>query len=407
MTEPLHQNRPPLNPNHREVADLLGRLAGFRFETTMASRLDRCLRERASALGETEDAYVARLRVDPEARQQLLDRLTVQETSFFRDPGQLEAFRDHVLAGLPPSSTVWSAGCATGQEPYTLAMLFVEGGRDDLRVVATDVSTAALARAADARYVDRELRGLSPERRERFFSRVGDSWTPLPTVRSRVSFAHHNLITDAPPVPAGACPVVFCRNVLIYFRPDGLRRAVDVLTDAVRPGGHLFAGFSESLWQVTDRLRLVRVGQSFAYLRPARPTAPSGPLPPTGAAPRRPAGPGHDRRSVPAPGTTGAALPSVDELLARGEAATARGDHGGAATSFRAAAYLDGDQPLVHLRLGLALEQSGDPGGARRAFAASRSALRRCDADRLSAELGGHSVDELALLLERKLRGGG
>src|SRR6185312_14086517 len=103
-----------------------------------------------------------RLEHDADAFQSLLDRITVQETSFFRDPGQFTALAS-ILTSIVEPVTIWSAGCANGQEAYSLAMTLAESGIEDWRVIASDISTSALSRTEEACYSERELRGLSPE----------------------------------------------------------------------------------------------------------------------------------------------------------------------------------------------------------------------------------------------------
>jgi chemotaxis protein methyltransferase CheR len=180
----------------------------------------------------------------------------------------------------------------------------------------------------------------------------------------------------------------------------------------VPPTAFLFLGYSESLWQVSDRFQLVRLGEAFAY-RPATTTTAAAPerlTPPP--APRRLAPP-PVRRALPPSPPQRPAPPSrpepveaggVVELMAEGEAALDRGEHDVAVTAFRKAAYLDPDHPIAHLDLGLALEVAGDEQAARRAYAAARAALDRCDTAAVEAALEGYQLDGLIRLLDGKLR---
>ncbi|MEY2567998.1 MAG: chemotaxis protein methyltransferase CheR [Actinomycetota bacterium] len=398
-----------------EVGRLLSRRVGLRLDPAIRGRLERAVRDEALRHGENETDYVKRLEADPERLQELLNRVTVQETSFFRDPGQFAAFSEHVVPTLQAQGgrvEIWSAGCANGQEPYSLAMTLAESGIADWHVIASDVSTDALGRTRAARYADRELRGLSSAQRASHLVPLGGGeWQVTPELRDRVTTIRHNLAADAPPITPGQCEVVFCRNVLIYFGHDDVVAFLDRLKAALPPEGYLFLGYSESLWQVTDRFQLVRLGDAFAY-RPApnapkpespqlaessrvrpSPPAPPRPLPSPPKAPRpRPAPP----ESVPQQG--------VVELMADGEAALGRGEHGDAVTAFRKAAYLDPDHPIAHLNLGLALEVAGDIAAARRAYAAARAAIDRCDTAAVEATLEGYHLDGLTRLLERKLQ---
>ena len=396
-----------------EVGRLLSRRVGLRLAPAIRGRLARAVRDEAERRGEEEAAYVDRLDADPERLQDLLNRVTVQETSFFRDPGQFAALAGHVLPALRADGGrvhIWSAGCANGQEPYSLAMALDESGIADWQVTASDLSTDALARTRAARYRDRELRGISPERRTRHLVRAGDQWEIAPRLRGRVTAVRHNLAADPPPFAAGQCQVVFCRNVLIYFGHDDVVAFLHRLGAYLPASGHLFLGYSESLWQVTDRFQLVRLGDAFAY-RPSSPagSAPRRPQaarqqepPPPPAATRKEAAP--DRRPerphlapAPTPPT------SVAELMAEGEAALGRAEHATAITAFRKAAFLDPDHPIAHLNLGLALEVVGDVAAARRVYAAARAAIDRCDMAAVESTLEGYHLDDLIRLLDAKV----
>jgi chemotaxis methyl-accepting protein methylase len=386
-----------------EAGRLLARRVGLRLDPAIRGRLARAVRDEAERLGESAADYVVRLERDAVALQGLLNRVTVQETSFFRDPGQFLAFANDVLPSLAEDGSpvqVWSAGCSNGQEAYSLAMVLAEHGRSDWQVVATDISTKALARTAAARYAERELRGLSPERRVRHFVPVSGTpgtWEVTPSLRERVLTRRHNLAADPPPSPAGSCQVVFCRNVLIYFGHDDVVEFLSRLSTWLPRGGHLFLGYSESLWLVSDRFHLVRLGDAFAYRNGPAPSdstttrVPARTSPPPQATPR--AAP-----SLPSPGSD----PGVAQLLAEGEAAMGARDYTGAVTAFRKAAYVDPDQPVAHLSLGLALEAIGDPTAAQRAYVAARAAVDRGDTAAIETTLEGYGLDELTRLLELK-----
>lgn len=395
-----------------EVGRLLARRVGLRLDPAIRGRLEHAVRDQAAKHGEDQAEYAAQLEDDPARLQELLNRVTVQETAFFRDPGQFAALADHVLPAFAATTErleIWSAGCANGQEPYSLAIALAESAVAEWRVTASDVSTDALSRTRAARYAERELRGLSPERRERYLDRVSDrEWQVVPELRDRVTTLRHNLAQDPPPFAAGQCQVVFCRNVLIYFGHADVVAFLDRLKATLAPSAYLFLGYSESLWQVTDRFQLARLGDAFAY-RPARGTAPAvnvrtSKAPPPVAprvAPTAPSSkplPRHRRRSA-AP----TAAPSAVELMAAGEAALDRGEHLEAVTAFRKAVYLDPDHPVAHLNLGLALEVAGDGPASLRAYAAARAAVDRCDTAAVEAALEGYQLDGLLRLLDRKL----
>lgn len=413
-----------------QAARLLSRRVGLRSDPAIRARLTRAVRDEAERRDLDVASYVARLDTDGAALQDLLDRVTVQETSFFRDPGQFDALARDVLPTLASTGRpvrVWSAGCANGQEAYSLAMVLAESDLPGWEVVATDISTRALRRTERARYQQRELSGLTPERRDRFMVERGAEWEVVPTLRSRVSVQANNLAVDPPPVPPGLCDVVFCRNVLIYFGRDDVVALLRQWARWLPPGAYLFLGYSETLWQVTDHFELVRLGDAFVYrngpaargpmalsaslrtMAPRRldpPPLDRPPLdrPPESAAPPAAAVKPHADQDRPEPaivvgppddGSAGAAMEA-------GAAALARGDPDEAVRCFRRAVYLDSDLPLAHLHLGLALEEVGQDVAARRSFAAARAALDRVGPGALEEGLEGYHVDELIRLLETK-----
>ena len=396
-------------PALEEVGRLLSRRVGLRLDPAIRGRLARAVRDEASRIQVGEQDYVARLGGDADLLQSLLNRVTVQETSFFRDPGQFDALAAHVLPALRERGgrvQVWSAGCANGQEPYSLAMTLVESGIADWHVIASDVSTNALARTRAGRYRERELRGLSPERRRRHLTQLShDEWEIAAPLRERVTTIRHNLAEEPPPFALGACQIVFCRNVLIYFGHDDVVAFLERLATTLTDDAVLFVGYSESLWQVTEQFELTPIGKAFSY-RKARPHATArvrtAAPPPPKASPMPPPRPAP---VVDARPTELVATPGPTELMAMGEAALDRGDHAEAVNAFRKAVFLDVDHPIAHLNLGLALEVAGDSSAARRAFAAARAALERCDTAEVEAALEGYHLDDLIQLLELKAGG--
>lgn len=174
----------------------------------------------------------------------LLETLTAippcGETSFFRHGDQLEAVRA-LLPTLDQGGPLrcWSAGCASGAEPLSLAMLLREAGRSGDRILATDSSSAELLAARAACYAEWTLRRVDERRRARWFHPGAAGWRPVADLREMVDYRHHDLCGEPPP---GRFDLVLCRNVLIYFDGAGAARALDRLLSAVRPGGLLVLG---------------------------------------------------------------------------------------------------------------------------------------------------------------------
>ncbi|HEX5194844.1 MAG TPA: CheR family methyltransferase [Solirubrobacteraceae bacterium] len=358
----------------------------------------------------------------------LIDEVTVQETYFFRELRELQAIDwrqllDKARETGAATVRVWVAACATGEEAYSLAILASEslgGDGTPVTILATDVSVAALARAAAGDgYADRSVRNLSPELRDRYLEQEDGRYRVRSKLKSLVRFRHHNLVTDSSP-PLGEVPfdVVACRNVLIYFDRPTVQAVRRALERSLRPQGHLILGAADRLTGTADALASVGAGPR-ELGRPRRPKRqlrrPLG-LPPTAAEDRSPAG----ERRAPA---TGAglrdgtavngqaqrrddaridealaaaddgdleralelvnALLADDELMAdayfiRGLVELERGDPGAAAGSLRRCLYIDPSFGLAAFELGRAQEARGDERAARRAY---EQALRALDPD--------------------------
>jgi chemotaxis protein methyltransferase CheR len=266
-----------------QVRTLLAASAGLVFDECRRDSLAYSLGERVGAcgLGSVEE-YLALLAGPGAAEelQALLNEVTIQETHFFRNPPQFRALRQHVLPQLirraAASGTrrlrIWSAGCSTGEEPYSIAMLLREQlpltDGWDVKVVATDVSTRALAAARAARYGERALLAADKDDVARWFVRHGDEYVVRPEVRELVEFRHHNLVTEPVPFPRDEpIDLLLCRNVTIYFSRDTTRQLMTRFHSALSDGGYLFLGHSETLWQINDSFRLITLGDAFVYRR--------------------------------------------------------------------------------------------------------------------------------------------
>jgi chemotaxis protein methyltransferase CheR len=186
----------------------------------------------------------------------LLQRLLTQETSFFRYPAIFEALEKKVLPDLhmkkfwesPRSLRIWSAGCATGEEAYSIAMTVADAiefaDAWNIHVLATDVSRQALEHAEHGVYEPRDMETVSPRQREQYFSSVGDHHLVRPRIRNMVTFAPMNL---AQVVYMGKFDCIFCMNVLIYFSEERQQQLIQRFYEYLEPGGYLFLGHAESI----------------------------------------------------------------------------------------------------------------------------------------------------------------
>ncbi|HEY1526345.1 MAG TPA: protein-glutamate O-methyltransferase CheR [Candidatus Angelobacter sp.] len=186
----------------------------------------------------------------------LLQRLLTQETSFFRYPAIFEALEKKVLPDLhmkkfwenPRSLRVWSAGCATGEEAYSIAMTVADAiefaDAWNIHILATDVSRQALDHAEHGVYEPRDLETVTPRQREQYFSRLADHYLVRPRIRNLVTFAPMNL---AQVVYMGKFDCIFCMNVLIYFSEERQAQLIQRFYEYLEPGGYLFLGHAESI----------------------------------------------------------------------------------------------------------------------------------------------------------------
>jgi chemotaxis protein methyltransferase CheR len=232
----------------------------------LVGRLGRRLRE--LGLDSFED-YLGRVESSADERVLMLDAIATNETRFFREPGQFEFLKERVLPAWledaaqgkrPRRLRIWSAGCSTGEEPFSLAMLLASFFPKtwDLEILATDLSTKALARARAGVWPLERSREIPPELLKAYMLRgTGPEDGKMkagPELRALVRFERLNLAGDNWP-PDGPFDAILCRNVLIYFDAGGKRRAVARLLDRLAPGGFFFVGHAESLNGIADRMR--------------------------------------------------------------------------------------------------------------------------------------------------------
>lgn len=380
------------SPTAAELAPVLAWVraeTGLDFEgghrTRMAATLQRAWA--ASGAGSHEE-YLDVLRSTPEAFVDLAERLTIGESYFFREPAHFALLRDRIvpahqdLHGGP--LRIWSAGCAGGEEPHSVAIVLDEiGALDHAVIVATDLSERALDRAREGLYGHWSLRRCDDEQRRRWFHPHGPRWRVDDRYRAAVTWRTSGLL-DGP--PGRGFHVVLCRNVLIYLSSDALVQVADSLHDALAPGGWLLVGASDPMLDHAG-LELVVGEHGVAYRRadPRRSAAPA-PRPGPKAAGSAPAptkvlerraraarrGPSSPRPAAVqrAPSATPPDAP-VGDAQARLDAAVAHLDGGrydDAAVEAAAARYLDPGLVGAHLLLAHACDVRGDHHRAARSY---------------------------------------
>ena len=434
---------------------LLAARLGLQFDERQDDRLSAALGRAAGDAG--PERFLDQMELAPTRAglDALAAELTVGETFFFRHPEQLEALRAELLPslvrGLPPGGRlrVLSAGCATGEEAYTLAITLHRAGLQaqgiDWEVLALDVNPLALARAAVARYGEWSLRATPPEQRDLWFRRVGDhEWTPLPSIRQRVRFELRQLgQPDAAFWTPDRFDVIFCRNVLMYLEPAALRQAIHHLTGSLTAGGALFLGHAETLrGQSQARAAGLALRQShgcFFYRRESPEAPPAWPFPwgsPDRAAEHPPPLPA----AAPPPGPAAAqsadqalldealllveagqvedglracarliaprtpAALQADVLFLQGLAMEERGQLPAAEWHHQRAAAKDAAFALPHLRLGLLARRRGEVVAARRELRRALELLEGESTERLRRFGGGFERDDLRRLCRDEIQ---
>jgi chemotaxis protein methyltransferase CheR len=256
--------------------------AGIHFQDNkkyvLESRLSRRLEELEF---ENFDQYLLFLTAGPyqmDEFQEMFNRITINETSFFRNEPQLEVFEHTVLPQLlearkaKKTLRIWSAACSSGEEPYTLAIqihrsLGVRLMDWRIEILGTDISEKVLLHAQEGRYVHYAVRTVNPMILSRYFKQEGSFYVLDPTIRSMVHFEKLNLKDGIAARRFGKWDVIFCRNVMIYFDDKMKTHCAKLFHDQLEPDGTLFIGHSETLRSIPVPLQPMPIPQAFAYTR--------------------------------------------------------------------------------------------------------------------------------------------
>jgi chemotaxis protein methyltransferase CheR len=261
------------------LRDLIHEQTGLFYEDSKRDLLANKLSPRAIERGfDSFLDYYYLLKYDPAAGAEwshVMDALSVQETYFWREIDAVRALVQVLLpqwqatqAGAP--LRIWSAACATGEEPLTIAIALAEAGwfeRMPIEIHATDASPAAISVARRGTYRKRSFRTLPPALHEKYFFEVAGGWQIAPELHARVRWATANLNTPADVAPRARVPVIFCRNVFLYFSAEAIRRTVQMFGSEMEAPGYLFIGVSESLLRITDTFELREIGGAFVYVK--------------------------------------------------------------------------------------------------------------------------------------------
>jgi chemotaxis protein methyltransferase CheR len=273
------RQRKPLVPRGIELLlrDIIHERLGFFFE---AERFD-VLLQKLEPLALERDCYslldyyylLKYEEKGPEDWLRVMDALSVQETYFWREMSQIRMLVDVFVPNWFNNKTtplhIWSAASASGEEAYSILISLLEAGWSEhpINIIGSDASPSAIEKSRAAVYREKSFRAMPLSIRDKYFLPLGSEWQLRPEIAQRVRFQRANLLDKGEIAPLARAPVVFCRNVFIYFSPHAIRQIVACFAALMPRGGHLFVGATESLLKLTTEFELKEVGDAFVYVR--------------------------------------------------------------------------------------------------------------------------------------------
>ena len=435
----------PASPLLVEVRDLLTRKFGIHYPVERLSDLSRRLAGPALRFGYDDTThFLSRLlaeQLPDEEVTAVIEAVTVGETYFYRESEAFEALRQLVIlprvkdGGRP--LRIWSAGCATGEEAYSLAMFLLEAvpqtGRVGASILATDLNPGFLGKARLGQYSNWSFRVLPEAFRLRYFRKIeGQHWEILPQIRNMVTFARLNLACDPFPSLGNGThdlDIIFCRNVLMYFAPESIRRIAGQLAAALKPDGWLVVSQTECSDYFTTDFEAVQHGNAFIYRKrrpgeqeramsramqwdsaPNRDSAPITAPPPTSeesfTEARRLANQGktEQARVVCMQGLSASPLDRVGHFLHAAilqELGLAHDAH----TALKKVLYLDPDSIMAHYTLGMLEQRQGNRQAALRALDTAARLLGAHQSDTTLEEAEGLTVGRLMEIIATMRKG--
>jgi len=283
MSGPPNEGPAPVlsSKDLERFCEFLYRRTGMTFGESKRYYVDRRVGERMAATGlSTFAEYFARLRSEPGELEAVTNAFTVNETYFYREEHQLRALSVDMLPEIAATKgpgdriRVWSSPCSTGEEPYSIAIWLLENWHMvdafNIEIVGSDIDTGALQGAREGRYGERALSRMPKAVADLYFEPPSAGTRRIiEDLRESVAFSPVNLIDRSSMVAAGQFEIIFCRNVLIYFDDAARRTAAENLYTALRPGGFLCLGHTESMARIDDRFEVRRFADAVVYQRPA------------------------------------------------------------------------------------------------------------------------------------------
>ncbi len=260
----------------RLFRDYILNQCGIYFKETNKFLLERRIMQRIKALQfQSYEQYYYYLTYDPRASQEidfLYDVITTNETYFFREQKQLKAFIEEIVPEILSTKEklrIWSAGCSTGEEPYTIAILLNEYNyfqKASIDIFASDLSQEAIVKARKGIYRENSFRTCPEHFKKKYFEEIAPATLKLKDeIKQKVSFGKLNLLDINRTYLLGYLDIIFCRNVIIYFDDKAKKKVIDMFFDRLYPKGFLLLGHSESLITITTKFKLRHLKNDMVY----------------------------------------------------------------------------------------------------------------------------------------------
>jgi chemotaxis protein methyltransferase CheR len=264
------------DPFFEKFRSLIYDSSGITFSDANRPILESRLRDRLrlAQLSEVGE-YFERIQKDEGEMKTFLDSITTNLTRFFRNQAHFDALEHHVLPdliqfkrskGLEKKIRIWSAGCSTGEEPYTIAMILKDKLPADFSfdVTASDLSLKSLMAGSQGFYQDAKIQGIPDAYLSRFFTKAGDGFQVKDEIKARVKFDYHNLKFDS---GLRNIDIIFCRNVLIYFDEAAQKNVIDRFWTSLTNHAYLYIGHSESLFGMNTQFKFLKTEWSVLYTK--------------------------------------------------------------------------------------------------------------------------------------------
>lgn len=262
------------------IRDLIGENSGLYFDEKKFYFIEKRIAKRIKATNtqSVRDYFrLLKLGKNHDEMKELIASLTTNETYFFRYQPQLESFAEEALPMVCDvkrerndfNLTIWSAGCSSGEEPYTLHILLREHLKDfakwNIKILATDIDYHVLDKAREGVYEKRAVKDVRPEHLDKYFTRMGSRYTICQEIKNGVTFRYTNLMDRREMRSYCDMDFVFCRNVLIYFDDKAKKQVINSIYDCLLPGGFIFLGHSESVGKISATFKLIKFKKSLSY----------------------------------------------------------------------------------------------------------------------------------------------